>query len=119
MLCSCVLYSCDGLYIGTVTGVDPDRDPLTFRLVNADNGPFKMTSNGSLFVNTSVYVLDYEYRNEYTLIDLTLLAVDSAGLSAMVNTTVEIIDINQGMFVSLCVCVRVGLRVSNGVHVDS
>ena len=63
----CGVSSANGVYIGTVTGMDPSNFPYGFTLVNANGGPFSMNINGSLFVNTSLGWLDYEVKSVYNL----------------------------------------------------
>jgi hypothetical protein len=91
------------LFIGTVTGADPDNDDLMFVLESADGGPFSMSVNGSLFVNTSLGGgLDFESKSSYTLVvslaESQNRVVGSPLLSAVVGSvtlSVTVVDVNE------------------------
>ena len=98
-VCAC---SCDGVLIGTVTGTDPDNDTLRYTLLDADGGPFVMRSDGSLFVDKSAGILDYEYRHVYDLVvelreaqNIGGSLLYATGSSGQRHLSVTVLDVNE------------------------
>jgi hypothetical protein len=120
----CVLCSLSEVYLGTVTGTDPDNDPLTFRIVDRDDGPFRMRTDGSVYVDTSLGWLDYETKRTYSVIvELVETSNIGGGLLGAVGgrnrtLTINVLDLNEApRFVSIPSLFHVNEHVSNGTSV--
>lgn len=75
-------------FIGTLTGTDPENDPLTFSLSGADASSMSISSSGALlFVNAP----DYETKTSYTA---TVAASDGTNSTSQ-DITVRITDVDE------------------------
>ena len=74
----------------TVTSTTPDADTLTYTLGGADAASFDIVaSSGQLQAKAD---LDFEDKNTYTV---TVTATDPSGLSATVNVTIKVTDVDE------------------------
>ena len=96
-----VCLSPDMFSIGTITGSDPEGNPLEFTLVDDDGGPFALLGNGTLVVDTSGGgSLNFELVPSYTLL-VELRESSNAGGALLEATqgqssvTVSVLDVNE------------------------
>ena len=80
----------------TATEPDPNEDPLIYTLSGADAGSFRVRDNGQIEVAAGAK-LDYETKDTYMV---TLTAEDSFGLTANIDVTITVTDLDEGPEIS-------------------
>ena len=78
--------NCKSCIVGIITAIDPDNDPITYKIVEPG---FTIDSNGVIKLTDP---LDYETTPKVTI---TVVAKDSSGASDTAKYTITITDINE------------------------
>ena len=96
---------------GAVTATDPnDGDVLTYTLGGPDASSFDIGSgNGQIMVGAGTE-LDYETKQTYMV---TVIATDSFGVSASIDVTIMVTNVNEGPTI-----MRGGLAISGPSSID-
>ncbi len=106
--------------VGQVKATDPNSDKLTYSLSGADAGLFNIASvddsstsdvdeEGMVTVKSGTK-LDYEGKKSYRV---TVTAADPSGLSASIDVTIMVTDVNEGPEI-----MRGGLAISGPRNVE-
>ena len=78
--------NCKSCIVGIITAIDPDDDPITYKIVEPG---FTIDSNGVIKLTEP---LDYETTPKVTI---TVVAKDSSGASDTAKYTIKVTDINE------------------------
>jgi len=78
--------NCKSCIVGIITAIDPDNDPITYKIVEPG---FTIDSNGVIKLTDP---LDYETTPKVTI---TVVAKDTSGASDTAKYTITITDINE------------------------
>lgn len=78
--------NCKSCIVGIITAIDPDNDPITYKIVEPG---FTIDSNGVIKLTEP---LDYETTPKVTI---TVVAKDSSGASDEAKYTINVTDINE------------------------
>lgn len=78
--------NCKSCIVGIITAIDPDNDPITYKIVEPG---FTIDSNGVIKLTEP---LDYETTPKVTI---TVVAKDTSGASDTAKYTIKITDINE------------------------
>jgi Ca2+-binding RTX toxin-like protein len=81
----------NGTVVGTVSGVDPDGDALTYTLTNNAGGRFALSTNGQLTVANGL-LLDYEVAQSHTI---AVRATDRFGAFLDQSLAVAVNNVNE------------------------
>lgn len=78
--------NCKSCIVGIITAIDPDNDPITYKIVEPG---FTIDSNGVIKLTEP---LDYETTPKVTI---TVIAKDPSGASDTAKYTIKVTDINE------------------------
>ncbi len=81
----------NGTFVGSVVGVDPDNDPLTYLLIDNAGGRFTISGSGVVSVGNGA-LIDYEAQSSHTI---TVRVSDTRGEFIDRNLVIAVNNVNE------------------------